>query len=171
MCLQFGEAWIWTSASARCERRRPFFDLDSLTFGRAMARGFYGMLASGRPVCRLFGLRLVGLERLHPTPHGLQRAPEVGLELFQLLERIRLGFAADLVALGLRVLHDLRSVALGAVQGLELRRRLLGALVSACHRVCRLGVGLSDDALLLGYGPVGLLDLVRQVESDLVDPL
>src|SRR4029077_3400268 len=36
MCLQFGEVWIWTSASARCERRRPFFDLDSLTFGSAI---------------------------------------------------------------------------------------------------------------------------------------
>src|SRR5437588_10412840 len=40
-CLQFGHGWIWTSASARCERRRPFFDLDSLTLGRATAREFY----------------------------------------------------------------------------------------------------------------------------------
>src|SRR5436305_9565511 len=40
-CLQFGHGWIWTRASARCERRRPFFDLDSLTFGRATARELY----------------------------------------------------------------------------------------------------------------------------------
>src|SRR5438270_13024025 len=38
-CLQFGHGWIWTRASARWERRRPFFDLDSLTFGSAMDPG------------------------------------------------------------------------------------------------------------------------------------
>src|SRR5438067_1307644 len=38
-CWQLGQGWIWMRASARCERRRPFFDFDSLTFGRAMNAG------------------------------------------------------------------------------------------------------------------------------------
>src|SRR5437879_3845312 len=99
MCLQFGQAWIWTSASARCERRRPFFDLDSLTFGRAMARGFYGMLASGRPVCRLFGLldlvRQVEpdlVDQLHElilVEHDLSRERDMARVLDQILETVK----------------------------------------------------------------------------------
>src|SRR5690242_10413237 len=116
MCLQFGQAWIWTRASARCERRRPFFDLDSLTFGRAMARKSYGKLASRRLVSGFLVGRLVGLQRLHPAPHRLQRAAQVRLQLLQLLERVGLRLADDLVALRLRVLDHLRGMALRAPQ-------------------------------------------------------
>src|SRR5256885_14706578 len=151
MCLQLGHAWIWTSASARCERRRPFLDLDSLTFGSAMGPGnstgtfageaglprgtpsvagndwealrnqtrgdgrsksglqpHLGFLAAGCLVRGFRVLGLVGLQRLHPTPHCLQRATEVGLELLELLERVSLGLADDLVALRLRVFDHLR---------------------------------------------------------------
>src|SRR5216683_7038770 len=170
-CLQFGQGWIWTSASARCERRRPFFDLDSLTFGRATARKLYRNLASRRLVCGFLVGRLVGLQRLHPTSHRLQGAAEVGLELLQLLERVGLRLADDLVALRLRVLDDLRGMTLSAAQDLVLAGRLLSALVGAGHGARGLGVGLGDDPLLLGDRPVRLLDLVWQVESDLVDEL
>src|SRR5712691_8171793 len=111
MCLQFGQGWIWTSASARCERRRPFFDFDSLTFGSATARRFYRTLTNWRLVC-LFWLGRARLQRLHPTPHGGQCPPEVRLELLQLLEGVRLGLADDLVRLPLRVLYHLRGVPL-----------------------------------------------------------
>src|SRR5260370_13482014 len=171
MCLQFGQAWIWTSASARCERRRPFFDLESLTFGRATARKLYRNLASRRLVCGFLVGRLVGLQRLHHTPHSLQRAAQVGLELLQLLERVGLRLADDLVALRLRVLDHLRGMSLSAAQDLLLAARLLRALVGAGHGARGLGVGLGDNPLLLGDRPVRLLDLVRQVAADLVDEL
>ena len=48
---------------------------------------------------------------------------------------------------------------------------LLGPLVGAGHDPRGLGVRLGDDALLLGDRPVGLLDLVRKIETDLVDEL
>src|SRR6266550_3832949 len=79
----------------------------------------------------LLRLRLVGLQRLHPTPDGLQRAAEMRLQLLELLEGVGLGLADDLVALGLRVLHNLRGGALGAAQDLVLGRRLLCALVGS----------------------------------------
>src|ERR1700756_5517882 len=96
MCLQFGHGWICTSASARCERRRPFFDLDSLTFGSATAREFYRTLALGRLLRGLLAVRRARLQRLHPTPHGGHGAAEVRLELLELLQRVSLGLADDL---------------------------------------------------------------------------
>src|SRR5260370_37596846 len=121
--LQFGQGWSCTCSSARCERRRPFFDLDSLTFGRAMAAEFYRKLLGGR-FAALVRLRLTRLQRLDPTPHRRQRAPEVRLELLQLLQRICLGLTDDLVGLRLRVLADLGSESLCAPQHLVLRRGL-----------------------------------------------
>jgi hypothetical protein len=41
--LQFGHGWSWISASARWDRRRPFLDLESLTFGCAIGGEFYRM--------------------------------------------------------------------------------------------------------------------------------
>ena len=49
--------------------------------------------------------------------------------------------------------------------------RLLGALVGARHDAGGLRVGLRDDPLLLGDRPIGLLDLIGQVEPDLIDEL
>src|SRR5438270_6698442 len=83
-CLQFGHGWIWTSASARCERRRPFLDLDSLTFGRATAREFYRTLALGRLLGGFLAVRRAGLQGLHPAPHRRHGAAEVRFELLQL---------------------------------------------------------------------------------------
>src|SRR5437660_10309475 len=104
MCLQLGQGWIWTSASARWERRRPFLDLDSLTFGRATARKVYGKPGSRRGtlvfcclVLGFFGGRLVRLQGLHPTPHGGQCPAEMRLELLQLFQGVRLCLADDLV--------------------------------------------------------------------------
>src|SRR5256885_2926485 len=102
MCLQFGQGWIWTSASARCERRRPFFDLESLTFGSATKPEFYRELRDWRLV-RLLRGRLARLQCLHPTPHRRQRAAQVRLELLELLQRVGLRLADDLVRLRLRV--------------------------------------------------------------------
>src|SRR5438552_17047033 len=93
------------------------------------------------------------------------------LELLQLFQGVRLGVADDLVALALRVFHELRSVTLGAAQDLMFGRGLLGPLVGSRHRPRGLGVRLGHDPLLLGDGPVGLLDLVRKIEADLVDQL
>src|SRR6266576_2921399 len=105
MCLQLGQGWICTSASARWERRRPFLDLDSLTFGRAMAPKLYRKLALSRLVrgaarvrqasplrllalgCLIRGLPvrgLIGLQRLDSATHGLQRAAQMRFELLQL---------------------------------------------------------------------------------------
>src|SRR5438552_13279897 len=136
-----------------------------------MAPEVYGILAFG---CLVRGLPVGGLillQCLDPPPHRLQRAAEMRFELLQLLERVALGVADDLVRLRLRVLHDLRRVSLGAAQDLVLRSSLLRPLVGARHRACSLGVGLGHDPLLLGDGPVRLLDLVRKVEADLVDQL
>src|SRR2546425_5326341 len=130
--------------------------------GWSAVRGLVGGLLVGR---------LVRLQRLHTPPHGCERAAEMRLELFQLLQGVRLGVADDLVALALRVFHDLRSVALGAAQDLVFGSCLLGALVGSRHRPRGLGVRLGHDPLLLGDGPVGLLDLVRKIEADLVDQL
>src|SRR5207245_11450156 len=107
MCLQLGQGWICTSASARCERRRPFFDLDSLTFGRATAGEYYRKLGACRLVGGLPIGGLVGLESLHPTPHRAQRPAEVRLELLDLLERVRLRVAYHLIALLLHFLAHL----------------------------------------------------------------
>ncbi len=93
------------------------------------------------------------------------------LELLELLERVRLGLANDLIGLALRVAHDLRRMSLGATEDLVLGNRFLGALVRARHDAGRLGVSLADDALLLRDRPVRLLDLVGEVEADLVDQL
>src|SRR5258708_34223061 len=125
--LQFGQGWSCTCTSARCERRRPFFDLDSLTFGRAMAAEFYRSCLLGGRFAALVRLRLTRLQRLDPTPHRRQRAPEVRLELLQLLQRICLGLADDLVGLRLRVLDDLGSVSLGPPQDLGVGRRSLAS--------------------------------------------
>src|SRR5947209_20076008 len=95
-CLQFGHGWIWTRASARCERRRPFLDLESLTFGRATAAEFYRKLLRGC-FAALFRLRLARLQSLDAPADGGQRAPQVSLELLELLERIGFGLADDLV--------------------------------------------------------------------------
>ncbi len=93
------------------------------------------------------------------------------LELFQLLERIRLGLLDDLIRLRLRVLHNLGGVPFRTAQHLVLGGSLLGALVGARHDARRLSVRFRDDALLLRDRPVGLLDLVRQIEPDLIDKL
>src|SRR2546427_228908 len=149
----------------------PFLVLPRLSLGRARPREFYGILAFG---CLVRGPPVGGLILLQcpaPPPHRLQRAAEMRFELLQLLERVALGVADDLVRLRLRVLHDLRRVSLGAAQDLVLRSSLLRPLVGARHRACSLGVGLGHDPLLLGDGPVRLLDLVRKVEADLVDQL
>src|SRR5437773_2911303 len=111
------------------------------------------------------------LERLRPPANGRQRAREVCLELTQLLERVASGFAVHLVRLVLRVLHYLRRVALRSSQHLVLRGALLRALVCPGHRARRLGMRLGHDPLLLRDRPVGLLDLVGQVEPDLIDEL
>ena len=113
--MQFGHGWIWTKASARCERRRPFLDFDSLTFGCATAAEVYRNrlppLDEGRsdrtraercrggarcpnalPVSRLFaGLlacRHARLQSLDAPTDGGNGTAEVRLELLQLLERV-----------------------------------------------------------------------------------
>src|SRR6267143_1030636 len=101
--LQFGQGCSCTCTSARCERRRPFFDLDSLTFGRAMAAEFYRSWLLGGRFAAFVGLGLTRLQRLDTAPHRRQRAPEMRLELLQLLQRVSLGLADDLVGLRLRV--------------------------------------------------------------------
>src|SRR5260370_10359658 len=127
-------------------------------------------LLGGR-LAALVGLGLGGLQALDTTHHRGERAPEVRLELFQLLQRISLGLADDLVRFRLRVLDDLRPMTFGTPQDLMIGRRLLRSLVGTRHDASSLGVCLRDDALLLRHGPVRLLDLVRQVESKLVDEL
>src|SRR5216683_4470920 len=141
--LQFGHGWSCTCTSARCERRRPFLDLDSLTFGRAMAAEFYRRSLLGRRFAALVRLRLARLQRLDTTPNGCQRAPEMRLELLQLLHRVRLSLPDDLVRLCLCVLDDLRSMPLGAPKDLMLRSRLrseehTSELQSRSDLVCRL---------------------------------
>src|SRR5260370_9343837 len=166
--LQFGQGWSCTCTSARCERRRPFLELDSLTFGRAMAAEFYRRRLFGGGLLALLRLGLARLQRLDPAAHRGQGAPEVGLQLLQLLEGIALRLADDLVGLRLRVLDHLRPMPLRAPQDLMLGRSLLSALVGSRHDARGLCMRLGDDPLLLGHGPVRLLDLVRQVEAQLV---
>src|SRR5438445_11543497 len=67
-CLQFGHGWIWTRASARCERRRPFFDLDSLTFGSAMDPGSLREASEWLPGRR--SLRSQAGSPAAPPPHA-----------------------------------------------------------------------------------------------------
>src|SRR5216683_2439567 len=110
-----------------------------------MAAEFYRrlvLLRTGRLIGGLFRGRGAGLQSLHPAPHGRKGSPEMRLELLELLERVRLGLANDLVGLALRVAHDLRGMALGATQDLVLGNGFLGALVRARHDAGRLGVGL-----------------------------
>jgi len=116
----------------------------------------FGCLVRGLPVGGL-----ILLQCLEPPPHRLQRAAEMRFELLQLLERVTLRLLDDLIRLRLSVLDHLRGMTLRTPQHLMLGRRLLRPLVGARHDARSLGMGLGDDALLLGDGPVRLLDLVR----------
>src|SRR5260370_30311738 len=168
-------AWLELDVHQR-EMRTP---ATLLRLGQLDLRQSHGCRILPELGCRLLGgrfaalirLGLTRLQRLDTTPHRRQRAPEVRLELFQLLQRIGLGLADDLVRFRLRVLDDLRPMAFGTPQDLVVGRRLLRSLVRTRHDASGLGVRLRDDALLLRHGPVRLLDLVRQVEPKLVDEL
>src|SRR5438094_546169 len=169
--LHWGQGWSRKSSRARCERRRPFFDFDSLTFGRAMAtRSLPGGRFLRHRVAILRRSRR-RLQRLHPSLHGGERPGEVSLQLLQLLESVGLGLADDLVGLGLGLAHGLSPQPLGPAQHLVLLDGLFGALVGPGHDPRRLGVGLRDEALLLLHGPAGLVDLLGKVEAELVDQL
>jgi len=169
--LQFGQGWSCTWTSARCERLRPFFDLESLTFGRAMAAEFYRTELGRGGLVALLRLGLAGLQRLDASANCRQRAAEMRFELLQLLEGIRLGLADDLVRLRLRVFDNLSPMPLRTSEDLVLRRRFLGPLVGTRHDARGLGVRLGDDPLLLRHRPVRLLDLIGQIEAELVDEL
>jgi len=136
-----------------------------------MAAEFYRRLRSGRLVGGLIRRGGARLQSLDPAPNCRERSPEMRLELLELLERVRLGFANDLVGLALRVAHGLGRMALSAAKDLVLGDRFLSPLVSARHDAGRLGMSLGDDALLFRNRPVRLLDLVWEVEADLVDQL
>src|SRR5258708_20940154 len=147
--LQLGHGWSCTCTNARCEGRRPFLDLDSLTFGRARAAEFYRSWLLGGRFAALVRLRLTRLQRLDTTAHRRERTPEVRLELLQLLQCVGLGLPDDVIGLRLGVLDDLRPVAFGAAKDLMVGRGLLSPLIRARHDAGGFGVRLRDDALLL----------------------
>src|SRR3989442_5991029 len=118
-----------------------------------MAAEFYRTPLFGRRFAALVRLRRTRLQRLDATPNGCQRAPEMRLELLQLLHRICLGLPDDLVGLGLGVFDDLSSVPLSSPQDLVRGGRLLRSLAGAGHDTATLDVRLSADQLTLRYGP------------------
>src|SRR5215470_7124784 len=155
-----GHGWSVTAPSARWERRRPLRPFESFTFGSAMSlrkctesgRGSeLGPSGSNRFGCRTVAAvrgraRLQGLDA---ALHGGERAAQVGLDLLELLERVRLRLAHDVVRPGLRLAQRLLRLALDTAQDLVLLDGGLRSLVRPRRDAAGLGVRLADQALLL----------------------
>ena len=109
------------------------------------------------------------LERLDAALDRRQRPAQVRLQLLELLEGVVLGLPHDLLGAALGVAHDLLRLSLGAPEDLLLGHDRLRLLVGAGDDPAGLAVGLGDQPLLLGDRPVGLFDLLREVEAELVD--
>src|SRR2546430_17663580 len=98
-----------------------------------MAADFYRTRLPRRGLLARLLCRDARLKRLNPAANSRQRAPKVCLQLLQLVERVGLGLADDLVVPRLRVLHDLRAVPFGTTKDLVLRGGLLCTFVGARH--------------------------------------
>src|ERR1051326_5773214 len=119
-----GQGCSSTWPSARWERLLPLRPLDSLTFGSPMSVPECTRIAAGNRRAaawlraRLFGLgsvfrgRLAGLQRLDAALDGRERPAEMGLQLLELLQRVRLRLADDLVRARTRLAQRLLRLAI-----------------------------------------------------------
>src|SRR2546430_6561725 len=138
--------------------------------GKRKATANSGRLLGGAAGRERLGLS-ARLERLDPTLDGGQGPAQVRFQVLQLFQRVGLRLPDRLVSARLRLAHCLLSQAFGTVQHLVLLNRRLRPLVGPAQYPARLRVRLGDQPLLLLHRPVGLLDLVGQVEAELVDHL
>ena len=114
---------------------------------------------------------IVAPQRLDPSPHGGQRPAQVCLQVLELLQGVSLRFPDRLVGSGLGFAHGLLGQAVRPAQHLVVLHCRLRPLVGLAQNPARLCMCFGDQPLLLLDSPVGLLDLLGQVESKLVDHL
>src|SRR5216683_516487 len=154
--LQLGHGWSCTCTSARCERRRPFLDLDSLTFGRAMAAEFYRRSLLGRRFAALVRLGLARLQRLDTTPKDLVLRSRL-LGPF-------VGAGHDPRRLGVRLADDSLLLRYGPVRLLDLVGKIEAELVDELHDLV-----FVDHHLRRQRNVSGVLDQVLEPVKNLVD--